>query len=364
MNKRGRNERRSQPASHRASRRQHSAAGRRDRVPHRVGRRRPAPRSPARRRDRHPQDLDPVPAGRARRQSRDRACVGRAAVQVRPVGRQGGARNPAPAGEARRHARRQRRSRPAMPRWRSNRGACSTGCSRRASFPPTVKFQICIPTPIAPTYNNMVPADRPKLLPALTRAFHRRGREDRAGASERPHRAAMGRVPGSAGLGGLLRAGPGRFPHRDHRRAHEGRRRRAGRRSSSAIICATAARPTSTWCSRRTPGIMVEIANAIAASVERPIQFFHMPVPKARTDDAYFAPLESLQLGAETELYLGLIHHDDASGRRGPPRRRPAPRPRRRRRHRMRHGARRSRAPAVAPCRACARGGYLTSLLL
>ena len=31
-------------------------------------------------------------------------------------------------------------------------------------IPAGVKFQICIPTPIAPTYNNMVPPDRQKLL--------------------------------------------------------------------------------------------------------------------------------------------------------------------------------------------------------
>ena len=36
-------------------------------------------------------------------------------------------------------------------------------------IPATVKFQISLPTPIAPTYNNMVPSDRPRLLPALTR---------------------------------------------------------------------------------------------------------------------------------------------------------------------------------------------------
>src|SRR6202161_1383649 len=38
-------------------------------------------------------------------------------------------------------------------------------------IPAGVKFQISIPTPIAPTYHNMVPADRPKLLPALTQHF-------------------------------------------------------------------------------------------------------------------------------------------------------------------------------------------------
>jgi len=60
--------------------------------------------------------------------------------------------------------------------------------------------------------------------------------------------------------------------------------------------------------------IMVEIANATSAGVARPIQFFHMPVPKGRSDDAYFAPLDNLRLHPETELYLGLIHHDDAGG--------------------------------------------------
>ena len=61
-------------------------------------------------------------------------------------------------------------------------------------------------------------------------------------------------------------------------------------------------------------GIMVEIVNAVSAGVKRPIQFFHLPVPKGRVDDAYFAPLEKLKLKPGTELYLGLIHHNDAEG--------------------------------------------------
>jgi hypothetical protein len=63
-----------------------------------------------------------------------------------------------------------------------------------------------------------------------------------------------------------------------------------------------------------TRAIMVENANATSAGVTRPIQFFHMPVPKARTDDAYFAPLDNLRLHPETKLYLGLVHYDDAAG--------------------------------------------------
>src|SRR6185437_14852214 len=61
-------------------------------------------------------------------------------------------------------------------------------------------------------------------------------------------------------------------------------------------------------------GIMVEMTNAVSTGVRRPIQFFHLPVPKGRTDDAYFAPLEKLKLKPGTELYLGLVHHNDAMG--------------------------------------------------
>jgi hypothetical protein len=61
-------------------------------------------------------------------------------------------------------------------------------------------------------------------------------------------------------------------------------------------------------------GIMVEMVNAVSAGVSRPIQFFHLPVPKPRTDDAYFKPLAGLAMRPETDLYLGLVHYDDMAG--------------------------------------------------
>jgi hypothetical protein len=61
-------------------------------------------------------------------------------------------------------------------------------------------------------------------------------------------------------------------------------------------------------------GLMVEMVNAIVERVRRPIQFFHLPVIKSRTDDAYYAPLANLKLKPGTQLYLGLIHHNDADG--------------------------------------------------
>jgi hypothetical protein len=63
----------------------------------------------------------------------------------------------------------------------------------------------------------------------------------------------------------------------------------------------------------RDAGNLVEIANAISTSVRRSIQWVHMPVPRDRDDDAYFAPLGDLHLHPETELYLGLVHFTDAA---------------------------------------------------
>jgi len=58
-------------------------------------------------------------------------------------------------------------------------------------------------------------------------------------------------------------------------------------------------------------GVMVALANAVFAIATRPITWIHMPVPKARDDEDYFAPLRNLALPAGTELYLGLVHLSD-----------------------------------------------------
>lgn len=58
-------------------------------------------------------------------------------------------------------------------------------------------------------------------------------------------------------------------------------------------------------------GKLVEIANALSASLGRPLNWLHMPVPRPRADEAYYAPLRELRLRPETELYLGLVHHTD-----------------------------------------------------
>ena len=41
------------------------------------------------------------------------------------------------------------------------------------------------------------------------------------------------------------------------------------------------------------------------------LDWLHLPVPRDRSDAAYFAPLRDLRLQPETELYLGLVHSSD-----------------------------------------------------
>jgi hypothetical protein len=58
--------------------------------------------------------------------------------------------------------------------------------------------------------------------------------------------------------------------------------------------------------------LMVSIASEVAAGLSRRIDFLHLPVPRDRTDDTYFAPLADLHL-PDTELFLGLVHVTDGA---------------------------------------------------
>jgi hypothetical protein len=58
-------------------------------------------------------------------------------------------------------------------------------------------------------------------------------------------------------------------------------------------------------------GDMVDVANRLCVDIKRTLQLIHMPVPRDRDDDAYFAPLERLRLKPETGLCIGLVHYTD-----------------------------------------------------
>jgi hypothetical protein len=184
---------------------------------------------------------------------------------------------------------------------------------KQGAIPPGVRFQISIPTPIAPTYNNMVPSDRPGLLPALTQHFI--GEVEKIAKALPNDRIAIQWDVCQEVLAWENYYEPGPVDFRTETIDVLGK---IGDAVPAAIdlgyhLC-YGSPADEHMVQPRDTALMVEMVNAIVAQVRRPIQFFHLPVPKSRTDDAYFAPLEKLKLGKETELYLGLIHHNDAAG--------------------------------------------------
>jgi hypothetical protein len=184
---------------------------------------------------------------------------------------------------------------------------------RAGVIPEGVKFQISLPTPIAPTYNNMVPSDRAGLLPALTQ--HLVGEVEKIAVALPHDRIALQWDVCQEVLAweGYYEQGPV-----DVRVETVDVLTRIGDAVPAAIdlgyhLC-YGSPADEHMVQPKDAGIMAEIVGATVAGVGRPVQFFHLPVPKPRVDDAYFAPLEGLRLGPETELYLGLVHYDDAVG--------------------------------------------------
>jgi hypothetical protein len=180
-------------------------------------------------------------------------------------------------------------------------------------IPAGVKFQISLPTPIAPTYNNMVPHDRPALIPMLTQ--HMLG-EVAAIARALPNdRIALQWDVCQEVIAweGYYEPGPVEF-----RQETIAELVAIGNGVPAAIelgyhLCYGS--PADEHVIQpKDAGIMVEMVNAVSAGVGRSIEFLHLPVPKPRTDDGFFAPLGGLKLRPETQLYLGLVHRDDMAG--------------------------------------------------
>jgi methionine synthase II (cobalamin-independent) len=55
----------------------------------------------------------------------------------------------------------------------------------------------------------------------------------------------------------------------------------------------------------------VTLANGLIQGAGRPVTWLHMPVPQDRDDAAYFEPLADLNRDSFDELYLGLVHMTD-----------------------------------------------------
>ncbi len=181
------------------------------------------------------------------------------------------------------------------------------------AIPAAVKFQVSIPTPIAPTYNNMVPADRPKVLPALVEHFL--GEVAKMTASIPHDKLAIQWDVCQEVLAweGYYEKGPVDFRTEAvdvltkigdavPRDVELGYHLCYGSPADEHMV------------QPKDAALMVEMVNAVSKGVARPIQFFHLPVPKPRTDEAFYVPLEKLAMKPGTDLYLGLVHHNDDAG--------------------------------------------------
>ncbi len=184
---------------------------------------------------------------------------------------------------------------------------------RDGVIPAGVRFQVAIPSPLAPTYNYIVPRQREQFLEVFT--AHLIGEVQQIAAAlpndrlalqwdvlqeiliwesyfpDRPDNyqeqilSVLGRigdaVPAAMELGYHLCYGSPKDEH--------------------------LVQPADT-------AVMVEIITRALRSVRRPVTFLHLPVPRGRTDAQFYRPLQALNLPAGSELYLGLLHVDDDAG--------------------------------------------------
>jgi hypothetical protein len=183
----------------------------------------------------------------------------------------------------------------------------------RGELPPGVKFQVCLPTPMAVIYAFITPPDVQSVEPAYERAM-------------------------LAEVAALCRA----IPHRDLSLqwdvcvemviwdGQDPERYRSEGASKPEILARlkrlAAAVPADVelgvhlcygdfdgkhFFDPQDAAKMVELGNEIAGLGGHALAFLHMPVPMARSDDAFFRPFRELRLAPDTELYLGVVHAGD-----------------------------------------------------
>ncbi|MFQ4147949.1 hypothetical protein AAGW05_04520 [Arthrobacter sp. LAPM80] len=190
------------------------------------------------------------------------------------------------------------------------------------------RFQVCLPTPLAPLSVFVVPADQPAVYPAYEAALEREIAEIVAGIPAADLAVQIDLATEFSYIEQVSMGGRKPFPWFVEGLA-------AGAEAAPADIIAgctaLAAAMANTVPADVQFGIhlcygdvaekhfvepadaanLTAVANALSAKITRPIDFLHLPVPIERDDAEYFAPLRALELHPETTLYLGLVHHED-----------------------------------------------------
>lgn len=172
------------------------------------------------------------------------------------------------------------------------------------------RFQVSLPTPLAPVAVFVVPEDLFAVFPAYARALG--GELDRILAGI-PHDELAIQWDIAVELGlweGLFPPPPG-----DWKGMLLGQMAELGDRVPAGAtlgyhLC-YGDRGHKHFAEPKDTANLVEIANGIAAGLRRSLEWLHLPVPKERDDDAYYAPLARLALPPGARLFLGLVHRTD-----------------------------------------------------
>lgn len=181
---------------------------------------------------------------------------------------------------------------------------------RNGGVPPATRFQVSLPTPLAPIVSFVTPRDRETVEREYERALLAELDQITNGVPAGELAIQWDTALEFALLEGLMPSG---LP--DVKAGILERLIRLGDRVPTAVelgyhLCYGDSghkhfkEPEDT-------STLVELANAVSAGVRRDINWIHMPVPRNRTQDAYFAPLRGLKLRPKTDLYLGLVHLTD-----------------------------------------------------
>ena len=180
-------------------------------------------------------------------------------------------------------------------------------------IPPRVRFQVCLPTPMASAYMYVSPKAREPFIWTYERAL-RQALEDILEAIPAAQLAIQWDVCQE------VLVYEGFFPDRpaDYKRHILAELARLGGAVPDAVevgyhLC-YGSPADEHLVMPRDMAVMVEMAEGLRQALRRRIDFLHMPVPKDRTDADYFRPLARLQGFDDSALYLGLIHHGDRAG--------------------------------------------------
>ena len=185
------------------------------------------------------------------------------------------------------------------------------------------RFQVCLPSPLAPITTYVAPADRAAVYPAYAAALA--AEVDRIAAAIPADDLAVqidmatefAYLEGVSLGGGPLEAffaeggadAPGLVEAIAGLAAELAARVPAGAQLGFHLCYGDVAEKH--FVEPTDAGKLVAVANALAAQLDRPIDWVHLPVPIERTDAAYFAPLAEWALPAGTTPFLGLVHHED-----------------------------------------------------